>query len=140
MPRIPLGLPARRAPLPAPIDPEGLVLAAGARLIGVLPARLRARLAGPPRVVDGQTVHPDVQLVLRALSLGGGETFETKPVAEGGRELRRRRGPRAAHLSRSSEEFTGHAVNSSQNKALRGVCEKYLLIAGSVTRIPRERS
>lgn len=46
----------------------------------------------------------------------------------------------ADHLSRSSEEFTGHAVNSSQNKALRGVCEKYLLIAGSVTRIPRERS
>ena len=43
-------------------------------------------------------------------------------------------------MSRSSEEFTGHAVNSAQNRALRGVCEKYLLTASSVTRIPRERS
>ena len=69
-------------------DPTPLALTVGARLLGALPAPLRARLAGPPRTVDGQRVHPDVELVLRGLTLGGGETFETKPVAEGRAELR----------------------------------------------------
>lgn len=70
------------------LDPAALVLPLGARLIGALPAAVRARLAGPPRIVDGQRLHPDVQLVLRALSLGGGETFEDKPLAQGRAELR----------------------------------------------------
>jgi len=57
------------------------------RGLAALPATVRARLAGPPTVVDGQRLHPDVQLVLKVLNAGDGETFEQHPVPQARQEL-----------------------------------------------------
>ena len=40
--------------------------------IGFLPERVQRRLAGPPIVVDGQTLAPDMQILLKALERRGG--------------------------------------------------------------------
>ncbi|GAA2672115.1 MULTISPECIES: alpha/beta hydrolase [Actinosynnema] len=47
------------------------VLAAGLRAAFALPAPVRRLLTGPPRVVDGQPLHPDTQLLLRMQELSG---------------------------------------------------------------------
>ena len=48
-----------------------------------LPAGLQRRLAGPPVVVDGQTLAVDTQLMLRLTELAGEPDPSTMPVAEG---------------------------------------------------------
>ncbi len=57
------------------------------RGLGALPLGLQRALAGRPIHIDGQDLHPTVQLGLRLLNLTAGETFETKPLAEGRAEL-----------------------------------------------------
>lgn len=48
-----------------------------------LPARLQRRLAGPPVVVDGQTLAVDTQLMLRLTQLAGEPDPSTMPVPQG---------------------------------------------------------
>ncbi len=43
-------------------------------MVGALPERVQRRLAGAPVVVDGQTLAPDMQLLLRAIDARGGIT------------------------------------------------------------------
>lgn len=59
---------------------------AAVRLVAVLPRPLTRALAGPLAEIDGQRVHPEVALALRALNAGG-PTFETKPLEQGRAEL-----------------------------------------------------
>ncbi len=61
------------------------LLNTSARLLGASPLPLRRRLAGRPRTVADQTLHPDVQRALKVLS--DTETFETKPLDQGRAEL-----------------------------------------------------
>ncbi|HET9993469.1 MAG TPA: hypothetical protein VFQ65_33260, partial [Kofleriaceae bacterium] len=46
-------------------------------IIGWLPERVQRRLAGPPIVVDGQTLAPDMQILLKVLAARGGITGES---------------------------------------------------------------
>lgn len=55
------------------------------RLVGRLPMSVKRALAGELAIIDGQRVHPEVALALKALNAG--ETFETKPLEEGRAEL-----------------------------------------------------
>ncbi|GJD87480.1 Acetyl esterase [Methylobacterium hispanicum] len=57
------------------------------RTLGGLPMGIQRRLAGGPIRIDGQTLHPTAQLGIRLINLVGGETFETKPLAHGRREI-----------------------------------------------------
>lgn len=59
------------------------------RSLGKLPPRLQRVLAGRSIVIDGQALHPTVQMGLRLLDLVAQETFETKPLAEGRAEIAR---------------------------------------------------
>jgi acetyl esterase len=61
-----------------------------ARLLCSLPPRLQVRLSGqPPIVIDGQTLAPDIQLLLAMIERFGSPSPETLPVEES-RALRRR--------------------------------------------------
>ena len=53
------------------------------RTVGALPPSAQRLLAGRPTRIDGQQLHPEVQLALRLLRLAGGPTFETLPLQEG---------------------------------------------------------
>ncbi len=53
------------------------------RTVGALPPPVLRLLAGRPTRIDGQVLHPEVQVALRLLHLAGGPTFETLPVPEG---------------------------------------------------------
>ena len=53
------------------------------RTVGALPPPVLRLLAGRPTRIDGQVLHPEVQVALRLLHLAGGPTFETLPVSEG---------------------------------------------------------
>lgn len=55
--------------------------------LAALPDRIQRALGGSPIHIDGQQLHPTAQLGLRLLNLVAGETFETKPLAEGRAEL-----------------------------------------------------
>lgn len=59
----------------------------GVSVLGALPRPVQRRLAGRPVEIDGQRLHPEVQLALRALSLVSGPTFETLPLAAGRSQL-----------------------------------------------------
>ncbi len=59
----------------------------GVSVLGALPRPVQRRLAGRPVEIDGQRLHPEVQLALRALSLVSGPTFETLPLTEGRGQL-----------------------------------------------------
>lgn len=57
--------------------------------LSALPLSWQRRLGGPPRVIDGQTLHPSTQLGLRLLELLGEETFEKMPVPQARQEVAR---------------------------------------------------
>ena len=57
------------------------------RLIGLPPRALRA-LAGRPVVVDGQTLHPEVQLLLRLMALRRDPALETLDPPDAREEIR----------------------------------------------------
>lgn len=57
-----------------------------------LPQGLQRRLAGPPVVVDGQTLDPQTQWMLRLQQLMREPGVETLPIAEGRAALRRQAG------------------------------------------------
>ncbi|MEH3117508.1 MAG: alpha/beta hydrolase [Methylorubrum populi] len=57
------------------------------RTLGSLPTGIQRLLAGTPIRIDGQTLHPTVQLGIRLIKLVGGDTFETKPLPEGRKEI-----------------------------------------------------
>ena len=59
------------------------------RGLAALPLGLQRRLGGRPIRIDGQELHPTAQMGLRLLNLLAGETYETKPVAQGRIELMR---------------------------------------------------
>lgn len=69
---------------PTPLDRLTRI---GVSLLGALPAPVQRLLAGRPVEIDGQRLHPEVQLALRALSLVSGPTFETLPVSQGRSQL-----------------------------------------------------
>jgi acetyl esterase len=69
------------------ITPRERAEAALARALAALPDALTRRLAGKPVRIDGQELHPQVQLALKLEKLTGGS--EIVPVAEA-RERRRR--------------------------------------------------
>ncbi|MEQ5843017.1 alpha/beta hydrolase [Paraburkholderia acidicola] len=52
------------------------------RVVGILPTWLQRWLGGKPVRIDGQVLHPEVQLALRLLNLVPGSSFETLPLAE----------------------------------------------------------
>jgi acetyl esterase len=54
-----------------------------------LPFWVQRVIGGAPIVIDGQTLHPSTQMVLRLLHTLGGRTFESKPIAESRAEIRR---------------------------------------------------
>ena len=60
----------------------------GAAAIGLPPRALRL-LTGRPVVIDGQTLDPDVQMMLRLMALEGRPPIETLPVAAARAELLR---------------------------------------------------
>ncbi|MFE9687219.1 alpha/beta hydrolase [Streptomyces sp. NPDC006285] len=53
------------------------------RTVGALPARLQRMLGGRPIRVDGQELHPEIQLALKLLHLTAGRTFEQLPLSQG---------------------------------------------------------
>ncbi|MCX4919054.1 alpha/beta hydrolase [Streptomyces sp. NBC_00687] len=53
------------------------------RLVGALPTGALRVLGGRPVRVDGQELHPEVQVALRLLRLTAGRTFERLPLARG---------------------------------------------------------
>ncbi len=57
--------------------------------LSALPLSWQRRLGGPPRVIDGQTLHASTQLGLRLLELLGEETFEKMPVPQARQEVAR---------------------------------------------------
>ncbi len=56
-------------------------------ILGALPTGMQRAIGGKPIRIDGQQLNTEVQMALRLLNLTAGETFETKPVAEGRTEL-----------------------------------------------------
>jgi acetyl esterase len=57
-----------------------------------LPPRVQRRLAGPPVVLDGQTLSVDTQLMLRLERVAGESDPSTQPIPVGRRTLRRQAG------------------------------------------------
>ncbi|MFG2725665.1 alpha/beta hydrolase [Streptomyces canus] len=53
------------------------------RTVGALPARAQRALGGRPVRIDGQELHPEIQLALRLLHLTAGKTFEQLPLSRG---------------------------------------------------------
>ncbi|ABL81167.1 MULTISPECIES: alpha/beta hydrolase [unclassified Nocardioides] len=68
---------------PAPHPLQERIARRVMRTVGALPAPVQRAFAGRPIRIDGQQLHPEVQLALRLLHLAGGPTFETLPLAEG---------------------------------------------------------
>ncbi len=56
--------------------------------VSALPGGAQKALGGKPTTVDGQQLHPEVQLALRLLNVAAGKTFEELPLAEGRAQLR----------------------------------------------------
>jgi acetyl esterase/lipase len=81
----------RRVPRSASRRPLGVrVEQWAAQLLGALPPRVQLRLSGkPPVQVDGQTLAPEVQLLLAVLARRREPPMETLPAAQA-REARRR--------------------------------------------------
>ena len=52
-------------------------------VVGALPTGAQRILGGKPKEIDGQTLHPEIQLALRLLSAVEGTSFEHLPVEEG---------------------------------------------------------
>ncbi|MGW6020254.1 alpha/beta hydrolase, partial [Oerskovia enterophila] len=52
-------------------------------IVGALPTGAQRILGGKPKEIDGQTLHPEIQLALRLLSAVEGTSFEHLPVEEG---------------------------------------------------------
>jgi acetyl esterase len=50
------------------------------RTIAALPPRLQRRLAGKPTVIDGQRLDPEVQILVRLLDRGGGQSAPIESV------------------------------------------------------------
>jgi acetyl esterase len=72
----------------APLGARERLEARVARFLLALPAPLQRLLAGGRAVRrDGQTLEPEVQLLLRLLALSGGRSFETLPPPEARREI-----------------------------------------------------
>jgi acetyl esterase len=75
--------------------PESVEVAVG-RVLPALPGPLQRALAGRPVRIDGQTLHPEAQLAVRLVELGG-PSFETLPPPQArevvDREARIVRGP-----------------------------------------------
>ena len=60
-----------------------------ARLLSALPPQAQVRLSGrPPVTVDGQTLEPEVQLILRLIDKAGRPAFEDLPLAQARAALR----------------------------------------------------
>ncbi len=60
-----------------------------ARLLSGLPPRTQVRLSGrPPVTVDGQTLEPEVQLILKLIDKAGRPAFEDLPLARARATLR----------------------------------------------------
>lgn len=53
------------------------------RAVGALPPRVQRALGGRPTRIDGQELHPEIQIALRLLRLTAGRTFEQLPLSKG---------------------------------------------------------
>lgn len=53
------------------------------RAVGALPPRVQRALGGRPTRIDGQELHPEIQIALRLLRLTAGRTFEQLPCPKG---------------------------------------------------------
>jgi acetyl esterase len=61
-----------------------------ARALSLLPPRLQVRLSGrPPVTIDGQTLEPEIQLLLTAIERRGRPPYERLTLEEGRAEMRR---------------------------------------------------
>src|SRR3954451_7249100 len=61
-----------------------------ARLLGLLPARAQVRISGrPPIRLDGQTLEPEIQMMLAVVERQGNPPMETLPPPEAREEMRR---------------------------------------------------
>jgi acetyl esterase len=61
---------------------QDTVAGAVPRIVGELPRALQRALAGTPVTIDGLTLHPEVQLLVKLLELSPGPSFEELPVAD----------------------------------------------------------
>ncbi|MEU0227273.1 alpha/beta hydrolase [Streptomyces sp. NPDC006284] len=59
------------------------------RTIGALPARVQRALGGRAVRIDGQELHPEIQLALKLLRLTAGRTFEQLPLSQGRAQISR---------------------------------------------------
>ncbi|WP_405771897.1 alpha/beta hydrolase [Streptomyces sp. NBC_00080] len=53
------------------------------RAVGALPPRVQRALGGRPTRIDGQELHPEIQVALRLLRLTTARTFEQLPLSQG---------------------------------------------------------
>lgn len=84
-----------------------------ARAIALIPPRWQVRLSGrPPVTIDGQTLEPEIQLILAAIERRGRPPYEQMSLEEGRAEMRR-----------------GAMVAGGQPPTLAGVTE--LTVAGA---------